>query len=110
MNWSANPLAQARRVAVVVARNGGGSRLEHSTLISGTRTVVPAASVQERLAGDPSGAGFPFRKMTWSVPRSQRSDGFWMETYVCHHCAVRGALGGLTAGVVAAVDTVGSRT
>jgi hypothetical protein len=32
-----------------------------------------------------------------------------METYVCHHCAVRGALGGATLGVDAAVDALGSR-
>src|SRR5262249_51775055 len=90
--------------AVVVAKKSDstGSRFEHSTLISGTRMVVPAASVQERLAGEPSGAGFPFRKTTLPIPRSQRADGSWIETYVCHHCAVRGPLGSLTAGSAAA--------
>jgi hypothetical protein len=87
------------------------SRLEHSILISGTRIVVPAGSVQERLTDPP--LLVPLRNTMLSMPRSQRFAGSWlagMATYVCHHCAVRGALGGATLGVDAAVDAVGGRT
>src|SRR4051794_3413998 len=66
---SAKPFAQARRAAGVAPKNGAGSRLEHSMLISGTRTEVPARSVQERLAGPPVVAP---RNTTLSILRSQR--------------------------------------
>jgi hypothetical protein len=67
--------------------------------------------VQDRLTG--STPVVAPRNTTLSTPRSQRLAGSslaGMETYAFHHCAVRDARGGATAGVDAAVDAVGSRT
>ena len=105
---SAKPFAQARRSAGVAPKNGESSRLEHSILISGTRTEVPARSAQERLADPPVVAP---RNTTLSIPRSQRLAASGTATEAFHHSAVSEGRGGATAGVnAAAADEVGRRT
>src|SRR3954451_17283362 len=103
----AKPSAQARRYAGVAPKNGDGSRLEHSILISGTRTEVPARSAQERLADPPVVAP---RNTTLPIPRSQRPAASGTATSAFHQSAVRDGRGAATAGVDAAADAHGRRT
>src|SRR5215217_6307530 len=107
-NSSASLFAQTSRWPGLRPKNGGSSRLEHSTLMSGRRTEVPAASVQEPLTEPVNVAP---RKTTSPTPRSQRlaASALETETNFCHHCAVSDLDGGATAGVGAAMVAPGKR-